>query len=329
MKLYIPLLAALISLVAADSPLGCYLLVDIASSQGTFMYQTSSSCAQKCSQYAYIALKNGNECYCLSLLPSLNLVGSSQCSSPCAGFGQDTCGGSSAYNVYKGTGSQDAGSASSAAAASTSSKSLSTLQPSLVTSSASLSSSESQQTKVVTLQTSASGSQSVRTVTSEPTSSGSSKPSSLLDLSKKKSSSNIGPIVGGVVGGVVAVAAIAGLVFFFIRRRSGDDDEDDEEEFYDKSSGGLSRGTGTNKSRKVASPLDLPMTNPFVHPADSLADQPMRSNTLHHPPVHPLGNLADPRLNPVMMGRRRLSEGSLADEADYLRKILLVANPDA
>lgn len=37
---------------------------------------------------------------------------------------------------------------------------------------------------------------------------------------------------------------------------------------------------------------------------------------------------SDPRLNPVMLGRRRLSEGSLADEADYSRKILRVANPD-
>ena len=29
-----------------------------------------------------------------------------------------------------------------------------------------------------------------------------------------------------------------------------------------------------------------------------------------------------------MMGRRRLSEGSLVDEADYSRKVLQVANPD-
>lgn len=333
MQLYIPLLAALISLVTADSPLGCFLLVNIASSQGTWMYQTSSYCAQQCSQYAYVAVKNGNECFCLSLLPSLNLVDSSECSTPCAGFGQDTCGGSDSYNVYKGTGSQGGGSASAGTASKTTSLSLSTLLPSLSTTSASsdaLTSSQSQQTKVVTLEASASGgSQTVRTVTSLPTSSGSSLPSSLLSPSNKKSSTSIGPIVGGVVGGVAAVAMIAGLVFFLIRRRALGDDDDDEEEFYDKSSGGLSRGPGTNKSRKLASPLDLPMTNPFVHPADSLADQPMRSNTLHHPPVHPLGDLGDPRLNPVMMGRRRLSEGSLADETDYLRKILQVANPDA
>jgi cell wall integrity and stress response component len=38
--------------------------------------------------------------------------------------------------------------------------------------------------------------------------------------------------------------------------------------------------------------------------------------------------MVDQRLNPVMLGRRRISEGSLADEADYSRKILRVANPD-
>lgn len=37
----------------------------------------------------------------------------------------------------------------------------------------------------------------------------------------------------------------------------------------------------------------------------------------------------DQRLNPVMLGERRLSEGSIADERDYSRKILRVANPDS
>lgn len=36
----------------------------------------------------------------------------------------------------------------------------------------------------------------------------------------------------------------------------------------------------------------------------------------------------DQRLNPVMVGERRISLGSLADAADYSRKVLRVANPD-
>lgn len=36
----------------------------------------------------------------------------------------------------------------------------------------------------------------------------------------------------------------------------------------------------------------------------------------------------DQRLNPAMLGERRISDGSLADEQDYSRKILRVANPD-
>jgi len=37
----------------------------------------------------------------------------------------------------------------------------------------------------------------------------------------------------------------------------------------------------------------------------------------------------DQRLEPVMLDTRRISEGSLADERDYSRKILRVTNPDA
>lgn len=47
------------------------------------------------------------------------------------------------------------------------------------------------------------------------------------------------------------------------------------------------------------------------------------------PPLENHFMAVDQRLNPVMLGERRLSEGSIADERDYSRKILRVANPDA
>lgn len=126
----------------------------------------------------------------------------------------------------------------------------------------------------------------------------------------------MGPIVGGVVGGLAAVALIAGAIFFFMRRRNGDDD--DEEEFYEKGAGTLNARGGSGKN-KLNSTFDMPMTNPFAHPTDEYADKRMSKMTA--------SELTDPRLNPVMMGRRRFSEGSLADETDYSRKILGVANP--
>lgn len=121
-----------------------------------------------------------------------------------------------------------------------------------------------------------------------------------------------------MVGGLAAVALIGLGVFFFMRRRN---DDDDDEEFYDKGAAGVTRGTGTGKSKnsKFNSAFDMPLANPFVHPSDDSADKRMSRMTQ--------AGLADPRLNPAMMGRRRLSEGSLADETDYSRKILAVSNP--
>jgi cell wall integrity and stress response component len=122
--------------------------------------------------------------------------------------------------------------------------------------------------------------------------------------------------VGGVVGGVVGVVLIAAAIFFFLKKRNSDDD-DDEKDFvggFDQPSFG---GNRNNSKKGVASPLDMPMTNPFDHPNDS--------NPLG---VNSRDGMVDPRLNPVMMGRKRLSEGSLADDTDYSRKILHVANPE-
>lgn len=118
---------------------------------------------------------------------------------------------------------------------------------------------------------------------------------------------------------MAAIALIAVGVFFFMRRRN--DDDEDEEEFYEKGSGASNTlgGTGGSRKNKFNSAFDMPMSNPFAHPTDEFADK--RSSKMTE------GELTDPRLNPAMVGRRRLSEGSLADETDYSRKILAVANP--
>lgn len=133
-----------------------------------------------------------------------------------------------------------------------------------------------------------------------------------------------------MVGGIAAIALIAVGIFLCLRYRR--DDDDDEEEFHDSKPSALGRGnTSKGSKRTKTSPLDMPMTNPFVHPSDATAGNPQHNSGipgLQNGASGPSG-LMDPRLNPIMMGRRRLSEGSLADEADYSRKILHVANPDA
>ncbi|RCK58163.1 Uncharacterized protein in LEU2 3'region [Candida viswanathii] len=162
---------------------------------------------------------------------------------------------------------------------------------------------------------SSSSSSSSATSSSSSTTETSSESSETSTPEKKSSSTPVGAIVGGVVGGIGGLLVLVAGIWFFMRRRNRDE-ETDEEEFFDKP---LARSNGSKKgSRKGPSALDMPMVNPFQHPADDLVrSQSERRN-----------DFVDPRLNPIMMGRRRLSEGSLADETDYSRKVLKVANPD-
>lgn len=358
----IPVLASLWILrsVAGDDSLGCYSSIDVAESKGSQTFQTSQTCQESCSDYAYIAIKNGGDCYCLSSKPSSSdSTSSSECNVPCYGYGKQTCGGTSAYNVFAGTGTEGSGSSDtdSTTAASTSattssktstssfsstnaqisstsdpttssSSSPTSTTPAKTTSSSDDTESAARTTVIVTASDTGKGSKTVTTDVAASTSSSSSSTSASSHSEKKTSKSNIGPIVGGVVGGLAGLAIIAAIIFFLIRRRNYDDEED-EEEFYDKNNNtlgaiGLGRG-GTGKSSKRTKnplPLDMPMSNPFDHPSDALANSKLEGGYKNSV------DLADPRLNPIMMGRRKLSVGSLADEADYSRKILQVANPD-
>ncbi|KAF5208599.1 hypothetical protein E0198_005103 [Clavispora lusitaniae] len=336
------ILAALLAHWVTASGLGCYSSIDTSNSKGYNQYQTSSSCAQACgNDYPYVAVKNGGYCFCLSSMPT-DETDSSDCNVKCNGYGTDMCGGASAYTVFQGQGNDDGAAAvsgsagassgvnSNSASAATSSNAANSSPSTSATSSSdasttsdaatslpdsSITSTSGQSSVTVIVTTSASGesgSAAVKTVTKTSGPSASASASSGSGHSSNKKSSNTGAIVGGVVGGIGGVAVLAAAVFFFMRRRS--DDDDNEEELYEKSTGGVSRG-GTSKGSTVNPVFDTPMANPF---SDAYADK-RASNAV--PP------LSDPRLNPVMMGRRRISEGSLADETDYSRKILAVANP--
>lgn len=314
LSLIVALVFSALIVSAGSDAIGCFSSIDTSNSQGYGQYQTQSLCASSCgSSFPYVAIKNGGYCYCLSSLPSGNSILNSQCNVACNGFGAVMCGGQDVYSVFPGLGSSASGSSQSSSVSSSSSLSAS--------SSRSLSSitSAPSHSNVVTTTSDANGSVIYKTVTQT---SGSTATGSDNNLSKNnagsKSSANVGAIVGGVVGGLAGLALIIVGVFFFLRHRNLSDD-DDEEDYYEKggSSGtGSASGTIKKPAKFNNAAFDRPMSNPFVHPSDDSADK--RASR---------SELTDPRLNPVMMGRRRLSEGSLADEADYSRKILAVANP--
>lgn len=331
-------LASLLLCVAATTSLGCF--SSVKSDKNAYnSFQSVDWCSKNlCLDYAYIAFNGGGTCYCLSSFPLSGLTDDDSCDVGCNGYGLDMCGGARAYNVYAGPGTIGAGtftsltegdnsaSASGTLTSTTSLPTLSTQSTSatlLTSTSASKSTNpDSSQTPSLTLITSTvSASSSASETTTE---SSSSSPSTSLsatatstttsspDKPKSKSSTNVGAIVGGVVGGIAGIAAIAVAVFLFMRFKNRDDDDDDEGFNYDTKA--VLRGPLKNSR---ANPLDMPMTNPFTHPSDAQVAAGAGGGQ----------GLVDPRLNPVMMGRRRLSEGSLADEADYSRKILQVANP--
>ncbi|KAF1988237.1 hypothetical protein K402DRAFT_402931 [Aulographum hederae CBS 113979] len=96
-------------------------------------------------------------------------------------------------------------------------------------------------------------------------------------------------IAAGVVVGVVAIVAIIGGVFFFMRHRR--------------------RQAMEEEHRRQAN------VNQFVNGGKMPS---VSSNT----------SMNDSRLDPEVMMARRQSDGSIADNADYSRRILKVTNPD-
>ncbi|KAK3718730.1 Stress-activated PKC1-MPK1 kinase pathway sensor [Vermiconidia calcicola] len=100
--------------------------------------------------------------------------------------------------------------------------------------------------------------------------------------------SNVAGIAAGVVVGVVAVIAIATGIFFFMRHKRR---KEAEEEY---------------KRTQVSD---------FMRGGDK------------RPPPTGYSNMSDSRLDPEA-GNRRDSHGSIADDQDFSRRILRVANPD-
>lgn len=329
---YTFLIALYIAVASAASQLGCYSLVGTSESlHDNFM--SFGFCTTACPNSPYIAIKD-RSCYCLSSLPSSGKISDSSCSSPCPGYPLDICGGSSGFSVYHGpsnaAGGMDAAASSLILASlllnplSLTSSRPSTLSDGMSSAGPSASSDSSSLPLATKLMLDS---------TSLPTKTGSSPSSSLSSDSLKGSlsKSNTAAIAGGAVGGIFGAIALAVLGWFLWRRRNRELDDYvlDDETYFDKNRTDSAMGLGIGSvkgppafssslgSRKGL-PMDMPLTNPFANPPGTT---PARSDGA-------AGGLVDPRMNPTMMGRQRLSEGLLADEADYLRKILQVANPD-
>lgn len=183
-----------------------------------------------------------------------------------------------------------------------------TLSPSIVTISGKETIYVTQSTSSPT-STSTSSSSTADAASATPTESGSTNSDT-----EKSSSNGIGSgAIAGIVVGVIAALAILGLLFFFWRRNNNKNDA----------------YTGSQSPSGFSDPFGMrnavddktSMTSLGMGPNNNIPN----ANFGLQPPDNSF-MAVDQRLNPVMLGERRLSEGSIADERDYSRKILRVTN---
>ncbi|KAL8799233.1 MAG: hypothetical protein Q9182_006035 [Xanthomendoza sp. 2 TL-2023] len=257
-----------------------------------------------------MALTGGSDCWCGDLLPATSSrVSDSDCGTACNGWPDQKCGGSSAFSVLLTGINDNVGSAQepSKSDADTASLSQSTappksapapspstsLTPTTTASPAAKPKPSSNAAAASAPQPETSQDKPPSTITRASTvvvtAPGQTQPASTSAATDKPSKGpNTAGIAAGVVVGVVAICAIAGGLFFCLRRR---------------------------KRRALEEAYTGNAANPFETEAESKAPASSHSMT-------------DSRLEPSVMMQRRQSDGSIADNQDYSRRILKVTNPD-
>lgn len=292
---------------------GCYSSSNGMSDQGSYTWQSNGYCQKQCSgqNQAVMGLSGGSDCYCGGELPpSSALVSDSKCSMTCNGYPDNICGGSGFYSVYL-TGISDdvptAGGSSSSSSNSndgssdSSNSDASTTAAAVTTKPAAATAAPNPTiTQAPSVITSVAPGKTV--VITQPAAAENTAPVSTTTPTpeaseKKKGGSNVAGIAAGVVVGVVAIAAIAGGLFLFFRHRR----RQQQEEEYKKTQVSDFMGAGNASG----------MT--YEHKSPGTAGG--------------WSTLSDSRLDPELANGRRNSVGSIADDQDYSRRILRVANP--
>jgi cell wall integrity and stress response component len=184
----------------AITTLGCYQQPDPLTVFGDYTFQSSGWCQSNCTTLgkAVMAITGGSTCYCGDELPALDQeVDLTSCDSPCAGFGQQTCGGIGFWQVYLTglTGNVETAPNSTSSTSATSTQNSggsgsSTTAPAVVT--------KPGETIVVTQAPTAPSNQ---------------------NKSSSSGGSNKVAIAVGVVVGILGVGAIIGGVLLYMRRR--------------------------------------------------------------------------------------------------------------
>ncbi|GMM28397.1 hypothetical protein DAMA08_011130 [Martiniozyma asiatica (nom. inval.)] len=331
---------------ATGQTVGCY--SDLPSgwvSKGEYSWQSSEYCSQQCSSYDYFALTEGNECYCGNSEPTGNTA--SGCSISCVGWKEETCGGNGVYNVLAqadvvlsdvtSESSSTSSSSSSTSSSSLSSSSSSSETDGTTTTSSSLTSiSTSATTTSTTSFTNQKQTTSTTSTTSsfEPTSTTSSSEST----STTSSSSTTGhttdtPMHTSMITTTVGNSAVTSFIFVTQQPSASATSSSNSSSSSSSSSntnkgaiiGGVVGGVLGIAIIAVAVIFLLRRRNSYDDHESMLADDEAYEEALK---TNPFASDEDNEAEKAMLGRRRLSDGSLADAADYGMAVLRVANPD-
>ncbi len=288
---------------------GCYSSIPSSFKlNNVYTYESVSYCYEKCSDddYSVMALTKGNTCYCGNSLPdSGDEADDSECSIDCTGYPSEICGGSSAYSVWKtntGTISDNDDSSSSG-----SSDTSSTGTTASKTTKASSSSSSKSETSVSTNDDNSATTSA--TLAAEVQTTKSTKTAITTDSEGKTQ------IVTQIITATATATATSSPSGAATTHKSS---------LSTGAIAGIAVGSVAGVGAIVAFGLLYLLKK---RGNDDGGDYPSQfeSNPLPNPFSTPD---AKDGYGYQMLGNRRLSEGTLADEADYSRKVLRVANPD-
>ncbi|KAK6397295.1 hypothetical protein LTR65_006269 [Meristemomyces frigidus] len=271
---------------------GCFSSSSGLTDQGSWIYQTSGYCQPICvdANQAVLATSKGSDCWCGDVLPPADSkVDDSSCNTTCNGYSTEDCGGDGFYSVYlSGTEASVSNYGGSDSSSSTTVGSSSTTAAASSTTTPPPPPAASTATEIVVTSVGPGHTVVVTMPASEAT--GSSSSTTTTADSKHSSSTNVAGVAAGAVVGVLAVAAIVAGLFFWLRHRRRQAVQDEY----------------TRKN---------PTTDFFRSGGSDIK-----------PPPSAYSNMSNSVLDPA--AGRRNSFGSIADDQDYSRRILRVANPD-
>ncbi len=301
---------------------GCFTSSTGMTDQGSYTYQSQGYCQQQCVNInkPVMATTQGSNCWCGELLPvSSSKVADSQCSSPCNGYGQDFCklsfimfirvhanhdtgGGPNAWSVQLTGLSNNVGSQQSTSSGSTldsssnSNSNANSNSNSNSNSNANSNSNSDSKSAAVTITPSSpeptptqKGPPSVVTTASTivVTAPGQTSAQETTIITTTHAPESSGPNKAGIAAGVVVgIVALTAIA------------------------GGVFFFLRNRKKRAIEEEYRRNVAGGYGP----------------KPPASSAGSASDSRLEPSVMMQRRQSDGSIADNQDYSRRILKV-NP--